>query len=216
MNIIRNLFKERINKVIKLCILADLLFWGGWSFLGPIFAVFVVNKIKGANVFIVGFLAGVYFLSKALFEVPISFYLDKRKGEKDDYFALTLGLFLAGTTAIIFLLSKDIVPLIFGMILQGFSFALYSTAWPTIFSRHLDKDFYSVEWALDHMGIDIVSSMAAFLGGGVAYFLGFEFIFIFSALLAYTSSLVLFFSSHLILPREKNGVFYFRKNYDRR
>lgn len=214
MKIIKKLFKEKVNKVVRFLMISDFLFWGGWSFLSPIFAVFVLNKIEGANVFVVGIAAAIYYISKAIFEVPISFYLDKNKGEKDDFFALFLGLFLAGTVAVIFLLTKDVLDLIFAMVLQGFSFALYSTAWPTIFSRHLDKDFYSLEWALDHMGIDVLSAVSAFLGGSIAYFLGFEFIFIISAFLAYSGALVIFLSSSLILPRNKNDFFHI--NYDRK
>lgn len=198
----------QINKVIKVFIISDLLFWGGWSFLSPIFAVFVLERIGGANVFIVGIAAAVYYLTKAIFEVPVSLYLDKNKGEKDDFFALILGLVLAGTTSIIFLLAKNVVVLMLGMVVQGIAFAFYSTAWPAIFSRHLDKDFYSLEWALDHLGIDIVSALAAFLGGGAAYFLGFEFIFIFSAILAYSAALFLFLAPDLILPRKNNVKIY--------
>lgn len=170
--------------------------------MNPVFAVFVLQRIGEANVFTVGVSAAIYYLVKAISEVPISIYLDRHEGEKDDFYALILGLFIGGCVSILFLTVKSAVELFAVMALQGISFALYSSSWPAIFSRHLDKDHYSVEWTLDHFGIDSISAIMAFVGGSIALILGFDSIFVLTALLSFLSASLLFFIPDLILPKE--------------
>ena len=192
----------KMNKVVRFFILSDYLFWGGWGLISPIFAVFILQRIGSANVFTVGAAAALYYLVKAISEVPISFYLDKHEGEKDDFYALLIGLFLGGLVCLIFLAVRSVPALLASMVVQGLAFALYSSSWPAIFSRHLDKDHYSLEWTLDHFGIDIISSVMAFVGGGIALLLGFDFIFILGSLAAFAGAILLFMVPDLILPKQ--------------
>ena len=202
----------KMNKVVKSFIVSDFLFWGGWGFLSPIFAIFILQRIHEANVFAVGVAATIYYFTKAFSEVPISFYLDKHEGEKDDFYALVLGLFLAGVTALLFLSVKSLFALFLTMIVQGVAFALYSTAWPAIFSRHLDEKHFSLEWALDHFGIDFVSAIASFFGGGAALIFGFEVVFLAVAVLAFISAFILFLVPDLILPRGHMKLPFFKQH----
>jgi MFS family permease len=196
-------FREiKMNRVVRFFILSDYIFWSGWGIVNPVFAVFILQKIGEANVFTIGAAAAVYYLSKALSEVPISVYLDKHNGEKDDFYALVLGLLIGGCVSLTFLAVRNITELLLVMVAQGIAFALYSSSWPTIFSRHLDKDQYAIEWTLDHFGIDVLSAAAAFLGGGIALVFGFNFIFIFAAVFAFIAASVLFFVPDLILPKD--------------
>lgn len=197
-----NLGEIRVNRVVKFFILSDYFFWGGWGLLSPVFAVFVLQRIGAANVFTVGVAAAFYYLVKALSEVPISVYLDKHEGEQDDFYALIIGLFLGGLAPLLFLVVKSIPALFLVMVIQGLSFALYSSSWPAIFSRHLDKDHFSLEWTADHFGIDLISAVMAFLGGGIALLLGFNFILILTAVLSFVAATFLFFIPNLILPKE--------------
>ncbi len=194
--------ETKMNKVVKFFILSDYLFWGGWGLISPIFAVFILQRIGAANVFTVGAAAALYYLTKAISELPISFYLDRHEGEKDDFYALLIGLFLGGLVTLIFLAVTSVAALLLAMVVQGFAFALYSSSWPAIFSRHLDKNHYSLEWALDHFGIDVVSAVTAFLGGSIALLLGFNLIFILGAVAAFSGTALLFFVPDLILPKQ--------------
>jgi len=192
----------KMNRVVKFFILSDYIFWSGWGIVSPVFAVFILQKIGEANVFTVGAAAAIYYISKALSEVPISVYLDKHDGEKDDFYALVLGLLIGGCVSLAFLAVRSITGLFLVMVVQGIAFALYSSSWPTMFSRHLDKDHYALEWTLDHFGIDVLSAVAAFLGGGITLIFGFNFVFIVAAILAFIAAAVLFFVPDLILPKD--------------
>ena len=191
----------KVNRVIRFLVLSDLFFWGGWGLVNPIFALFVVQKIPGATAFTVGASFAVYWIVKALFQIPVSLYLDRHEGEQDDFHALILGLTIAGFAAISFLLVKTVLALFVVAFIQGIGYGLYTPSWSAIFSRHLDKEHYSFDWALDSTSVGIASSVAAFLGGAVASLFGFEAVFILTSILSLASAALLFFIPNLILPR---------------
>lgn len=191
----------KVNRVVRFVVLSDLFFWGGWGLVNPIFALFVVQKIPGATAFTVGTALAVYWVVKALFQIPVSLYLDRHEGERDDFHALILGLTIAGFAAIAFLLVKTVFALFVVAFIQGIGYGLYTPSWSAIFSRHLDKEHYSFDWALDSTTIGIASSIAAFLGGAIASLFGFEAVFILTSLLSLASAALLFFIPNLILPK---------------
>ncbi len=190
-----------VNRVIRFLVISDLFFWGGWGLINPIFALFVVQKISGTSAFTVGAAFALYWIVKALFQIPVSLYLDRHEGEHDDFHALILGLALAGFAAMAFLIVKSVLGLYVVMILQALAYGLYTPSWSAIFSRHLDKDHYSFDWALDSTTVGIASGIAAFIGGAIAKLFGFEAVFILTSLFSLTSAALLFFIPNLILPK---------------
>jgi len=191
----------KINRVIKFLVLSDLFFWGGWGLVNPIFALFIIGKVPGATVFTVGSAVAVYWVVKALFQIPVALYLDRHEGERDDFHALLLGLTLAGFAAMAFLLVESIVGLYVVIFLQAIAYGLYTPSWYAIFSRHLDKEHYSFDWSLDSTTVGIASGVAAFIGGVLATLFGFEAVFIVASIFSFTSAFLLFFIPNLILPK---------------
>lgn len=195
----------QVNRVIKFFIISDLLLFGGWGLIAPIFALFIVARIGGADAIIVGLAAAVYWIVKSLLQIPIALYLDETQGEKDDFYALLLGLILAGFTAMAFLLVRSIAGLLVVEILHAVAFAFYVPAWSAIFSRHLDKERYAFEWSLNSATLGVASGVTALIGGALAKFLGFEAVFVSVAVLSFASALTLFLVPDLILPKVKSN-----------
>ncbi len=191
----------KINRLIKFFVVSDLLFLGGWGLINPIFAIFVVDKIPGANVLTVGAAAAVYWIVKALFQMPVALYIDKHEGEQDDFHALLTGLTLAGFAAIAFLLVRSVFGLLVVVFLQAVAYGFYTPSWSALFSRHLDKEHYAFDWALDSTTIGIASGVAAFLGGALASWLGFEAVFIGASVMSFAAAILLFFAPSLIFPK---------------
>ena len=84
-----------INKVIKVLIVSDFFLMAAWGLVTPILAIFVVNKVQGGDVSVAGIAIGIYWFLKALIQVPIGRFLDKTKGEKDDYYFVISGMIIA-------------------------------------------------------------------------------------------------------------------------
>src|SRR5581483_3648662 len=93
-NDILNVMKIRVNidikvgRIVKYFVLSDLFLLAGRGFVDPIFSVFIIQKIPGANLDTVGIATAIYLLLRSLLQIPISNYLDRTPGEKDDFIAL--------------------------------------------------------------------------------------------------------------------------------
>lgn len=191
----------KIGRVVKYLALVDLIFFGGWGLIQPIFAVFIVEEVAGATIVTAGMLAAVYWLLKSILQLPMARLLDKTPGEKDDFYALISGLFLASIAAFLFVLVDQIWQLFAVQILYAVAIALYVASYPALFSRHLDKDEVSFDWALDSSAVGLAAGAGGLLGGVIANAFGFEAVFVLVALFSAASAMVLLLVPDLVLPK---------------
>lgn len=188
-----------INRIIRYFILADLTFLAGWGLVDPILAIFVINKIEGATLVTVGVMAGIYWITKSVIQLPIGIYLDKTKGEKDDFYALVIGLLVASLSLFSFMAATEVIHLYFIQFIKAIGFALYIPAWLAIVSRHLDKERVAFEWALNSTSIGIAMGIAGLASGWLAG-ISFNMVFLLAGFLALASALILLLVPNLILP----------------
>lgn len=165
------------NKVIKFLILSDLVFWTGWGLINPVFAIFVVDKIVGGSVFVVGIASAVYWITRSLFRVPIGVFLDTCPSEKDDYFALVTGLFITALIPFGYIFAKIPLHIYILQGIHGFALAMSLSGWTAIFTRHIDKGRESTEWGLDATSIGLGTAVAAAVGGWAVTRFGFDPVF---------------------------------------
>ncbi len=205
-NLTIDLKKLTISRVIKFLVISDLLFLGGWGLIGPILAVFILREVPGTTLFTVGAAVAAYWFAKSLFQLPIAILIDKIEGEKDDFYALLASLMLSGFVAMAYLLVDSVGGLMLVSALQGVAFAFYTPSWSGIFSRHLDKEHYALEWSLDSTTIGFAYGITALAGGAMANYFGFKSVFIFASLASFAAALLLFTVPNLILPKQKSNI----------
>lgn len=197
----------KIGRIAKYLILVDFVFFAGWGLIQPIFGVFIVENIPGSTVVTVGIFAAIFWIIKSILQLPIAKYLDKTPGEKDDFYALISGFFLAAISSFLFVLVDNVWQLYFVQIIQAIAFALYAASWPALFSRHIDQNKVSFEWALDSSALGISAAAGGVLGGIVANALGFEAVFVSVAILSAASAMILLLVPDIILPKvKKDGI----------
>lgn len=190
------------NRIVKFFIFSDLLLWVGWGFVDPLFSVFVIQSVEGATLVSLGLLATVYWIVKGALQIPISLYLDKTDGEKDDFYALVLGLLVSGLTAFSLMLVQEMWQVYLIQFLKAIGFALYIPAWTAIFSRHLDKEHTAFDWALSSSTVSFGIGIAGAVGGSIASIFGFNFVFLMVGFMALASAALLLFVPDLILPKK--------------
>lgn len=195
----------KVGRLIRYFIFSDLFFVAGWGFIEPILALFIVNSVAGATIATVGLAAAVYWMLKAVIQLPIATYLDNTDGEKDDFYVLIGGLVLAAITAFLFAFIDKIWQLYALQVLHAVAFALYTPAWTGMFARHLDKGRYSFEWTLDSTIVAIASGLSGAAGGFMAQWFGFQITFVAAALLTFVAAAVIFFVPDIVLPRKAGG-----------
>ncbi len=202
----------KVGRLVKYFILSDLALLAGWGLIEPVFSVFIIQKIIGATLVTVGISAAIYWILRSVLQLPLANYLDRIPGEKDDFHALILGLLIASFSAILFSFVTEAWQLYLVQALHALGFALYAASWPAIFSRHLDKDRVSFDWALDNTAVAISSGISGFFGGVVANWLGFNTVFILAGLLSALAAGILIMAPELIFPKGISGEAVVRKD----
>ena len=212
---------KSINKVIKILILSDFFLNSAWGFLGPIFAIFIVQNIAVGSATeaakVAGFASLIYWVVKSFLQIPISKYLDNNLGEKDDFWFMFSGLFLAALVPFGYLISFLPWHIYALQVLHAFGLALFVPSWNAIFTRHIDKGKEAFLWGMDSTFLGFGAGIAGGIGGVMVAFLGFKVVFIFVGIFTMISAFLLFLIRKEIIPR-KEGLFPrlpFLKNHKR-
>ena len=195
-----------MNRVVKYFVFADLALFTGWGFVAPVFSVFIIEEVVGATLVTVGISAALYWLARAVIQIPIAMTIDRMKGEKDDFYALILGLITISASAFLLVFIRTPLELYIVQIMQGAAFGAYSVSWVAIFSRHLDKERVAFDWSLDRATLSLAIATSSILGGVVASAFGFNTIFIASGVLSLASAVIVFFVPDLVVPRTKGEI----------
>ncbi len=197
----------RINKVIRLIVVADFFYNAAFASFAPIFAIFITEQIEGGSAKVAGFATAAYWLTKSIFQLPIARFLDKTDGETDDFWAMFAGYVISGAAPLGFLFATEPWHIYLIQALLGFTMAWAVPAWYAIFTRHVDKDKIGFEWSLESVfAVGISTSGAAALGGYVADTYGFSTLYIASGIIAITSSFLLLGLKNQLISKKQKGV----------
>ncbi len=199
---IRIHIKVKISRIIKFFVLSDLLLVAGWGLAEPIFSIFVINQVRGATLVTVGVAVAIYWILRSVLLIPIARVLDKIRGERDDFYALIAGLCIAAATAVWFVFVREVWQLYLAQALHAIGFALYVTAWSGMFSRHLDGDRVSFEWAIENTALSVAAGVSGLLGGIIASRFGFSVVFISVAALSLIAAVTLIAAPEIVFPKK--------------
>ena len=183
-----------VNKSIQIMLFYLFFVVLSTALFGPIFAIFITDSITGATLRTVGFAVALYGIAKSILQIPTARFLDKHKGEKDDFYALMIGASVAVVYPLVLIFISEIWHLYLLEILIGFGDALLMAAYYSLFARHVDKGSEGFEWSLFSVGgLTISSSMGVAVGGIVAELFGFRFLFAISTIINFAVLFALFY-----------------------
>ena len=184
-----------INKIVRTLIAADFFLNLGWGLLAPVFAIFILRNITMENSLmaaeVAGFAALFYWIPKSLIEIPIGYFLDRKKGEKDDLWFMVIGEFVMAFVPLGYMVSSAPWHIYLLQILYAFGMAMALPSWLAIFTRHIDKGKEALEWGMESTSIGAGAGIAGGLGGILAGALGFKVLFVAVSVLNFVSVVVL-------------------------
>ena len=129
------------NKIIKLLILSDFFLNLGWGFMGPIFAIFLVQQVAFSNIAqgakIAGFAALCFWITKSLLQIPIGRYLDKNHGEVDDFWFMFIGTCMMALVPLGYLFSTEAWHIYVLQIFYAMAAAINFPSLSAIFTLHI-------------------------------------------------------------------------------
>ena len=197
---------RKINQVIRILTLSDVLIISSFGLIAPIFAIFVTDSISGGNIAVVGIAEAIYLISKSLLQIPAASIIDRIKGEKDDFWAMFVGSIAFSLVPLLYLAISSPFELYLVQFIYGLATAVTLPSWYAIFTRHIDKKHEGVEWGVYQTFVDLGSGAAALIGGLLAYYFGFNNLFILVSIISFIGS----FSLLGIYQRMKKGYIFFR------
>jgi hypothetical protein len=207
-----------VNKVMRAYIYWDLVINSGWGLLGPVFAIFLLEKIAGGNVIagvkIAGFATLFYWVAKSVLQMPIGHYLDKNHGEIDDFWFYVVGTLITGFVPFGFLLSTQAWHIYALQILHATGMSMIIPSSYAIFIRHTDKGKEAYESSLDSTFLGVGAGIAGAIGGVLAGYIGFDLIFILTGLLTFVSVFFIFWVKKDMLPKVPQNVHEFPVSKD--
>ena len=204
---------KAVSKVIKTLILSDLIFWSGWGLISPIFAIFIVEKIQGGTVAVIGVATAIYWILKSLLRIPIGLFLDGHNGEEDDFWFLFFGLIITSLVPFGYLMASLPWHIYLLQVLFAVGMAMALAGVSAIFTRHIDKGKEATEWGLDATSVGLGIGAAGALGGLIAASFGFNILFILVGISGIVSAIVLLPILKLLSPRTagKGMIFSFKE-----
>ena len=193
--------KIQINKIVKYLVLSDLVFWAGWGLITPVFAIFIVDRIQGGTAFVVGIASAIYWILKSILRIPIGMFLDKTIGERDDYWFLTVGLFMAAFVPFGYAIATLPWHIYMLQVFYAIGMAMSLSGWTAIFTRHIDKGKEATEWGIDATSVGLGAGISAAIGGWAVTQFGFALVLIAVGILGLIGASILF-----LLRDEIKGV----------
>jgi MFS family permease len=184
-------FLQDMNPVIRFLIISDTVISGAVGLLGPIFALFIDEFIIGADASVVGLAAGIYLFTKSIAQVPIAHFIDRIKGEADDFWLMFICSILIALIPLLYLFIDTPLQLYIVQFILGLSAAFTFPTYMAIFTRHIDKDKEGTEWGVYFTLTDLVGATLAAIGGFLVVSQGFPVLIIAVVIVHLIGSLLL-------------------------
>jgi DHA1 family quinolone resistance protein-like MFS transporter len=184
-------FLKDINPIIRFLIISDTVLSGAAGLLGPIFALFVTDFIQGGNAAVAGVAAAIYLFTKSILQIPIANFIDKVRGEKDDFWMMFIFTILIAFIPLLYLIINTPLQLYIVQFTLGFFTAFTFPTYMALFTRHIDKEKEGTEWGIYFTLTDLTSAALAAVGGYVAVAQGFHALIIVVVVTSFIGAMLL-------------------------
>jgi MFS family permease len=188
---LKHYFLQDINPVIRFLIISDTIIMGAAGLLGPIFALFITDFIKGGNATVAGLAAAIYLLTKSIAQIPIAHLIDKIRGEKDDFWLMFIFTAAIAFAPLLYLVIDTPIELYMVQFVLGLFTAFTFPTYMAIFTRHIDKDKEGTEWGVYFTLTDLTGAALAALGGYIAVTSGFSTLIVTVVIVSFLGTLLL-------------------------
>src|SRR3989338_9648438 len=180
-----------VNRVIKRLVASDFVFNFAFGLMAPIFAVFILKNVPGSSLRVIGLATTFYWVSRTLTTIPLSRFMDKTDGERDEYYFSLIGSFIIASVPLFYLLVKAPWHLYLIQLIYCLAGSMAVPAWRILFTDHIDKGKTGYEWSLEDVAIGLSVGISAYIGSSLAEKFGFRPVLILLAILGYVSTIVL-------------------------
>jgi MFS family permease len=199
-----------MNKKLFLLILSDILILSSFGLIGPIFAIFMIENLKGGSLVSAGLATTVFLVVKSSVQLPLSkYFIDK---EKHKTRSLLLGTLLIICVPFIYLAARSVYAIYAAQAIYGLGAAMAYPSWFSLFTTYMDKRHRGFEYTLWSTGVGLGTAVTAFFGAKTAELLGFKTLFFVVGIVALLGFLLLIVLDRIDGHGGKTNIQYPLKN----
>ena len=169
------------HKKLAMLIMSDIFILSGFGLLGPIFAIFITENLKGGIV-AAGLATTIFLVVKSAVQLPLSDYFIDKHDHKTAF--LLIGTLLIIAVPFIYFTAKSVTTIYIAQGVYGLGAALAYPAWFSLFTLYTDKKHRGFEYSLYTTALGVTGALAAFSGAKFADILGFRYLFFLVGLIA--------------------------------
>lgn len=129
---------KNFNKVVLFLTLADVFTWGPFFVLSTLTGLYLSKKLGVDTVEFVGIGMAIYFLTRAVTQIPIGYITDKIKKDKDEIYMLIAGILLMGFPYILYPQISSPLHFYILQLIFGLGVSLNITNWRKLFAMNID------------------------------------------------------------------------------
>lgn len=159
---------RKINKVVMLLTLSDIFTWGPYTIIAALAGLYLANKFGENVIEYIGIGTSIYFITRAIFQIPLGIITDKIKKDKDEISFLLIGVILMGLTFTMYPLITKPLHYFLLQFLFGVGASLNVTNWRKLFALNLQSGQEGLSYAFYETSISIATTLLSLLIGYVA------------------------------------------------
>lgn len=162
-----------INRVIRYLVAYDFVLNFAFGLLAPILAVYILQTIPGSTLKVVGTATAFYWMARIISTVPLSRFMDRTDGERDEFYFIIVGTVIVATMPLLWIFAREAWHIYLIQFIHGLANSMAVPGWRILFTDHIDKDKTGYEWSMDDVGVGIAVGASGFLGSLLADKFGF-------------------------------------------
>lgn len=156
------------NKVVWLLTMSDIFIWGSYFIMSSLAGLYLEDKIESDVVRVIGIGMGLYFITRALVQLPIGVITDRLKTDKDEIVILFISAFVMGLPYMLYPLVDSEYKYYFLQIIFGIGASMNLNTWRKLFAINVDKNQEGLEYGFYETLMSFSSAVLVTTGGIVA------------------------------------------------
>lgn len=159
---------KKLNKVIIFLTLSDVFAWGTYTIISALTGLYLADKLGENTIQFVGIGTSIYFLTRAITQIPLGRITDKYKNDKDEILILFVGTILMGTPFIFYPYIQLPYHYFLLQFVFGLGVALNVTTWRKLFALNIDGGREGRQYAMYETIISACTAIFGVIGGVIA------------------------------------------------
>lgn len=164
---VEKIFKK-LNRVVIYLTISDVFTWGTFMILSALTGLYLAQKLGQNAIQFVGIGTAIYFLTRAIFQIPLGRITDKYKNDKDEILILFVGILLMGVPFIFYPYISLPIHYYLLQFVFGIGVAFNVTNWRKLFALNVDGGREGRQYALYETIVSACTAVLSIVGGIIA------------------------------------------------